>query len=57
MAEPQRVYDDDQSEKPIDKPDLRALEGGGETTEPHHGHLKAVGDDESSETAVWLRKP
>ena len=44
MAEPAKkpVYDNDYSEKPITKPDLKALEGGGETTPREHGHLTSV---------------
>ena len=43
--QPNRVYDPD-SEEPITRPDLHALEGGGETTEPRRGHLQAVDDSE-----------
>lgn len=48
MAEPARqqgpVYDNDQSGQPVTKPDLKALEGGGETSQPRRGHLSSVPD-------------
>lgn len=49
MAEPARQLDDEPDQSIYDesgtvpsnpKPDLKALEGGGETTEPRRGHLK-----------------
>ena len=48
MAEPARNYDNNDSEEPIIRPDLKALEGGGETSEPVKGHLHSVsgGDTE-----------
>ena len=49
MAEPQRVSDDYQPEKPVIRPDLKALEGGGEVTDRKTGHLKPVGDEDSGD--------
>ncbi len=43
MAEPLRngVYDRN-DENPVTRPDLRAIDGGGETTAPQQGHLRSV---------------
>ena len=50
MAEPARkIYDEDNSQ-PAAGPDLKALEGGGETSEPHRGHLQAVDPEKSSDS-------
>lgn len=49
MAATDPIYDDDESEKPIARPNLRALEGGGETTKPKRGHLSVVGDEGKDE--------
>src|SRR5689334_15590503 len=43
MAEPGRVYDDDSSGEAVTRPDLKALEGGGETSEPRRAHLQEAG--------------
>ena len=51
MAEPARkqpVYDDDFSPEPVTRPNLKKLEGGGETTPRETGHLRAV--DSKSES-------
>ncbi len=58
-AEPLRKvenpYDNDNSSEQVTRPNLRSLEGGGETTEPRRGHLKAVGDDASSASPDELK--
>src|SRR5437868_680201 len=58
MAEPARQLDNDEGSRPVydesgtapsdPKPDLKVLEGGGETTEPKRDHLKAVEDEKPS---------
>src|SRR6185369_14815956 len=53
MAEPNRVYDDDQSEKAVNKPDLRALEGVSGTPEPDAEQADNTdGDDVSANKSV-----
>jgi hypothetical protein len=45
MNPDRRVYDNDHDEKPVTKPDLRALEGGKEPSEPRQGHLSLSGSN------------
>ncbi len=50
MAEPLKKdpYDKkfgEEDSEPVTKPDLKSIEGGGQTTEPKKGHLKAVDSD------------
>lgn len=52
MAEPLRKdpYDrkfGEEDEQAVSGPDLRAIEGGGETTEPRRGHLSVAGKEKS----------
>lgn len=48
MPEPARkVYDDDNSEQPITRPDLRSLEGGGQTSPASQGHLRPIPSEDS----------
>ncbi|HSW78725.1 MAG TPA: hypothetical protein VLF88_01755 [Candidatus Babeliales bacterium] len=58
MAEPARQLDNNPDDQVYDtggntqsepKPDLRALEGGGETSEPKQGHLSSVSDQLSKD--------
>ncbi|HTB48586.1 MAG TPA: hypothetical protein VK712_00725, partial [Verrucomicrobiae bacterium] len=49
MAEPERVYND-QDAQPVTRPDLRALEGGGETSPPRRDHLSSVDGDKDKGT-------
>lgn len=51
MAEPARdPYDDSNSEEPVTRPDLRALEGGGESTPRGRGHLRAADGGNADES-------
>lgn len=50
MALPEPVYQPD-DEKPVTGPNLRVLEGGGETTPPQKGHLKSVDNSSSGSLA------
>lgn len=46
IPEPNREpYQDPSESPPVTRPDLKALEGGGETTEPRTGHLQSVPDE------------
>ena len=46
MGEPARqLYDDDYSPEAVTRPDLHALEGGGQSSTPKRGHLHSVGED------------
>lgn len=45
-----KVYQDP-DEQPVTKPDLKALEGGNETSEPARGHLSAVPDNDGAAAA------
>src|SRR4051812_15511683 len=45
MGEP--AYQLPEDDKPDIRPDLHALEGGGETSEPRRGHLRSADDDKS----------
>src|SRR4051812_15878664 len=50
MAQPgHNQYDDDNSPEPIIRPDLRRLEGGGQTTPRSSEHLQGAPDNESTE--------
>jgi hypothetical protein len=60
MPEPEKVYDKgfkEEDEQPVTRPDLQALEGGGETTKPKRGHLKVADgtEDKKSETPEALQ--
>lgn len=54
MAEPARKFDQDN--EPPSRPNLRSIDGGGETTDPASGHLQPVEhdpyDDSDSEDAI-----
>lgn len=45
MGEPARNFDDDSSTEPVIRPNLHAIDGGGETSQPKTGHLSAVDGD------------
>lgn len=51
MAEPARIYDED-DEQPVTRPDLKALEGGGESTAPKRGHLSSVKDEDEAKKSM-----
>jgi hypothetical protein len=46
--EPARQVDDDHENEPASKANLRAIEGGGQTTDPRSGHLQPVSQPENS---------
>src|SRR3989344_556726 len=46
MAEPAPIYDPD-DDQPVTRPDLRAIEGGGETTSPRRGHIGIAGEEKA----------